>query len=37
VPGDEAGEAIRLLHDERLVAVARAEGGLLKPYLVLEP
>jgi tRNA pseudouridine55 synthase len=37
VPGDDKGDAIRLLHDGRLVAVARAEGGLLKPYLVLEP
>jgi tRNA pseudouridine55 synthase len=34
----EPGEAIRLVHDGRLVAIARAEAdGLLKPYLVLSP
>jgi tRNA pseudouridine55 synthase len=37
VPGDSEGEAVRLLHDGRLVAIARSEGGLLKPYLVLSP
>jgi tRNA pseudouridine55 synthase len=31
------GEAIRVTHDDRLVAIGRSEGGLLKPYLVLEP
>jgi tRNA pseudouridine55 synthase len=37
VPGDAAGEAVRLVRGGRLLAVARAEGGLLKPYLVLRP
>jgi hypothetical protein len=34
VPGDAVGEAIRLLHDGRLLAIARGEGQTLKPYLV---
>ena len=33
----DGGEAVRITHDDRLVAIARSEGGLLKPYLVLEP
>jgi tRNA pseudouridine55 synthase len=37
VPGDAEGDAVRLVRDGRLLAVARAEGGLLKPYLVLGP
>ena len=37
VPGDAEGDAVRLVRDGRLLAVARAEGGLLKPYLVLRP
>jgi tRNA pseudouridine55 synthase len=32
------GDAIRITHDGRLVAIARStEDGLLKPYVVLEP
>jgi tRNA pseudouridine55 synthase len=34
---DSDGEAIRVLHDARLIAIARSEDGVLKPYLVLEP
>jgi hypothetical protein len=37
VPGDAEGDAVRLVRDGRLLAVARAEGGLLKPYVVLGP
>jgi tRNA pseudouridine55 synthase len=38
VPGSDEGDAVRLMHDGRLVAIARSEGGgLLKPYLVLAP
>jgi tRNA pseudouridine55 synthase len=37
VPGDAEGDAVRLVWDGRLLAVARAEGGRLKPYLVLRP
>jgi tRNA pseudouridine55 synthase len=31
------GEAIRVVHDGQLIAIARSEDGLLKPYLVLAP
>ncbi|MEA2353369.1 MAG: tRNA pseudouridine55 synthase [Thermoleophilaceae bacterium] len=31
----EPADAVRLVHDGRLVAIARSEGGVLKPYLVL--
>src|SRR3954471_17965998 len=35
VPVDgQGGEAVRLLHGGRLVAVARGDGGQLKPYIV---
>jgi len=37
VSGGDEGEAIRLLHDGRLLAIARSEDGVLKPYVVLEP
>jgi tRNA pseudouridine55 synthase len=37
VPGGGEGDAIRLLHEGRLVAIARSEGGSLKPYLVFNP
>jgi tRNA pseudouridine55 synthase len=38
VPGGGEGDAVRLLHDGSLLAIARSEpGGLLKPYLVLAP
>lgn len=38
VEGDAPGEAIRLTHEGRLLAIARPEpDGSLKPYLVLEP
>ena len=37
VPGEADGDAIRLVHDGRLVAIARADDGRLKPYLVLAP
>jgi tRNA pseudouridine55 synthase len=30
----QGGEAVRLLHEGRLIAVARDEGGHLKPYIV---
>jgi hypothetical protein len=34
----EDGDAVRLTHDGRLLAIARAgDGGLLKPYVVLAP
>ena len=36
--GPEVGEAIRLVHDGRLVAIARSgPDSVLKPYLVLAP
>jgi tRNA pseudouridine55 synthase len=34
VPGAGVGEAIRLTHEGRLVAVARPEGDCLKPFVV---
>ncbi|MEA2448100.1 MAG: tRNA pseudouridine55 synthase [Thermoleophilaceae bacterium] len=34
VPGSLSGEAIRLVHQGRLVAVARHDGEALKPYIV---
>ena len=38
VEGDAPGEAIRLTHEGRLLAIARPEpDGSLKPYLVLDP
>jgi tRNA pseudouridine55 synthase len=37
VAGVAEGDAVRLVHDGRLIAIARAEGDLLKPYLVLAP
>jgi tRNA pseudouridine55 synthase len=37
VEGAGEGDAVRLLHGGRLLAIARAEGDLLKPYLVLAP
>ncbi|HKP89994.1 MAG TPA: tRNA pseudouridine(55) synthase TruB [Thermoleophilaceae bacterium] len=37
VPGATDGDAVRLVHDGRLLAIARAEDGRLKPYLVLAP
>jgi tRNA pseudouridine55 synthase len=37
VPGAADGEAIRLTSGGRLIAIARSEGSLLKPYLVLTP
>jgi tRNA pseudouridine55 synthase len=37
VPGEADGDAIRLVHDGRLVAIARSDDGRLKPYLVLAP
>ena len=38
VEGDAQGDAIRLTHEGRLLAIARPEpDGSLKPYLVLEP
>jgi tRNA pseudouridine55 synthase len=36
VPGSNEGEAVKLMHDGQLIAIARSEpGGVLKPYLVL--
>jgi tRNA pseudouridine55 synthase len=38
VPAGTEGEAVRLLHEDRLVAIARSEDdNLLKPYVVLTP
>jgi tRNA pseudouridine55 synthase len=34
VPGQTVGEAVRLLDDDRLVAIARGDGETLKPYVV---
>jgi tRNA pseudouridine55 synthase len=35
VPGGASGDAIRLVHEGRLVAIARGDGAVLKPYLVI--
>ena len=37
VEGTVEGEAVRLVYDGRLLAIARSEDGRLKPYLVLAP
>jgi tRNA pseudouridine55 synthase len=37
VAGAAEGDAIRLMHYGRLLAIARADDGVLKPYLVLAP
>src|SRR4051812_13041320 len=34
IPGTGASDAIRLTHEGRLVAIARPEGDLLKPFVV---
>jgi tRNA pseudouridine55 synthase len=34
VPGSGEAAAIRLTHDGRLIAIARPEGDLLKPFVV---
>jgi len=34
VPGAALGDAVRLTHDGRLLAIARAEDGVLKPFVV---
>jgi tRNA pseudouridine55 synthase len=34
VPGPALGEAVRLTHRTRLIAIARPDGGLLKPFVV---
>jgi tRNA pseudouridine55 synthase len=34
VPGAADGEAIRLTHEGRLIAIARPEGDRLKPFVV---
>ena len=34
VPGETSGEAVRLTHGDELVAIARREGDLLKPFVV---
>jgi tRNA pseudouridine55 synthase len=34
VPGKTAGDAVRLVHAGRLLAIARGDGEALKPYLV---
>ena len=36
VPG-AGGDAVRLVHSGRLVAIARGEGGALKPFIVFPP
>jgi tRNA pseudouridine55 synthase len=37
VPGAAGGEAVRLTHEGRLVAIARPDGELLKPFVVFQP
>ena len=38
VPGEATGDAVRLTHEGRVVAIARGEAGCaLKPYVVLAP
>jgi tRNA pseudouridine55 synthase len=37
VPGAGEGEAVRLTHEGRLIAIARPEGRLLKPFVVFPP
>ena len=38
IDGTAAGDAIRITHEGRLLAIARSEAGAtIKPYLVLEP
>ncbi len=37
VAGDVEGEAVRLVHGDRLIGVARGDGSTLKPFLVLAP
>jgi tRNA pseudouridine55 synthase len=37
VPGHAEGEAVRLTHQGRLIAIARPEADLLKPFVVFPP
>jgi tRNA pseudouridine55 synthase len=37
VPGGPEADAVRLTHDGRLIAIARPEGGALKPFVVFPP
>jgi tRNA pseudouridine55 synthase len=37
VPGAGDGDAIRLTNEGRLIAIARPEGGALKPFVVFPP
>jgi tRNA pseudouridine55 synthase len=37
VPGVGGGEAVRLIHEGRLIAIARPEGDGLKPFVVFPP
>jgi tRNA pseudouridine55 synthase len=37
VSGSAEGDAVRLTHDGRLLAIARPEGELLKPFVVFPP
>ena len=37
VPGAAGAEAVRLTHEGRLVAIARPDGELLKPFVVFQP
>jgi tRNA pseudouridine55 synthase len=37
VEGVGEGDAVRLMHGGRLLAIARSEGNMLKPYVVLAP
>jgi tRNA pseudouridine55 synthase len=36
VPGDVTGDAVRLVHDGQLLAIARGDGAVLKPYIVFD-